>query len=379
MNRFRLPATVLLVVLGLLLTGGHSVVGAEEAKHNLRLEDATTPAGARGRLAIPANWNGRLLIIAHGFIPAGRPLYAGFDAAADPMYRPLLDEGWCVAATSYRRNGLVLRDGAADVEELRRLVAARLGRPPDAVFVEGSSMGGFIVALLAENPPHPSYRGALALGAALDISRELDPKEEVPTLAARPRFPVLFLSNRDEAAGPADYTHRANPAANAAVWTVVRDGHVNLNRQEISTAFAALRRWAEDGGKIEPTRDGTLPAPEPPPTVVFAADGLSATGRVLAVDPAYGNFTMDFRPADLARLGLKRGDTAVLRVGNAENVAAAAENRVLLGTTFDDVKQGEWVCFPTADGHTLVCRNFADAAGSTGATVGSAVTFLRRR
>ena len=109
-----------------------------------------------------------------------------------------------------------------------------------------------------------------------------------------------------------------------------------------------------------------------PSTVTFAADDRAATGRVLAVDPAYGNLTMDFRPADLARLGLKKGDTARVRFG-----AAGPEVSILLGTTFGDVKEGEWVCFPTADGYTLVCRNFADAADSTGAIVGSPVTLRR--
>ena len=335
--------------------------------------DDVAPGGARCRLAVPKTWNGQLLIIAHGYIPAGRPLFAGFDPA-DPVYRPLLADGWLVAATSYRRNGFVFQDAAADVEELRALVARRQGRTPDDVFVEGTSMGGFVVALLAENPPHPSYRGALALGAALDIH---EPGVEVPTLSGRPRFPLLFLSNRDEAAGPRDYARHAasSPSSSpTAVWTVARDGHVNLNRQEVYAAFAALRDGVKARTTVEPDRDGTVPPPPVPQTVEFAPDDRSATGKVIAVDPAFGNLTVDFRAADLARLGLKKGGTAVLRFGD---VAAGLESRVLLGTTFNDVPEGAWVCFPTADGFTLVCRNFADAAGSAGAAVGSAVTLRR--
>ena len=335
--------------------------------------DDVTPGGARCRLAVPKTWNGQLLIIAHGYIPAERPLYAGFDPA-DPVYRPLLADGWLIAATSYRRNGFLFREAAADVEELRALVAARQGRAPDDVFVEGTSMGGFVATLLAENPPHPSYRGALGLGAALEIRQ---PGVGVPTLTGRPRFPLLFLSNRDEAAGPREYTRRAAGAAVSlppAVWTVARDGHVNLNRQEVLAAFAALRDGVKAGKTMEPDRDGTVPPPPVPQTVEFQPDGRSATGKVIAVDPAFGNLTVDFRPADLARLGLKKGDTAVLRFGDT---AAGLEIPVLLGTTFQDVPEGAWVCFPTADGYTLVCRNFADAAGSSGATVGSPVTVRR--
>ncbi len=360
------PLCVLALALGLWAAPA-ATVGAK----GYELVEAATPGGARCRLAVPAAWNGHLLLIAHGYLPAGRPLYAGFDAE-DPVYRSLLAEGWIVAATSYRRNGFLFREAAADVEELRALVAQRQDRAPESVFVEGTSMGGFVAALLAENPPHPSYRGALALGAALDIR---EPGVEVPALTGRPRFPVLFLSNRDEAAGPGDYARRAGGTPpRPAVWTVARDGHVNLNRQEIGAAFTALRAWVE-AGEIEPVRDATRTPPPAPQTVAFAPDDRAATGRVLAVDPAYGNLTVDFRPADLARLGLQKGDTAVLRFGDT---AGTGEVCLLLGTTFGDVPEGGWVCFPTADGFTLVCRNFADAAGSTGAAVGSAVTLRRQ-
>ena len=85
---------------------------------------------------------------------------------------------------------------------------------------------------------------------------------------------------------------------------------------------------------------------------------------------------MDFRPAHLEQLRLKKDDTTALRFGDTV-AAGGQESRVLLGTTFNDVPEGAWVCFPTADGFTLVCRNFADAAGSAGAAVGSAVTVRR--
>ena len=375
MNPFLLRSS--LVFLATLFGGltATAPVGAGDAG-GAEIVEVASPSGARCRLATPAAWNGRLLLIAHGYIPAGRPLYAGFDPA-DPVYRPLLDEGWIVAATSYRRNGFLFREAAADVEELRALVVARVGRAPETVLVEGISMGGFVVALLAENPPHPSYRGALALGAALNIEQ---PGVEVPPLTARPRFPVLFLSNRDEAAGPTDYRRQAAiadaPVTPPAVWTVARDGHVNLNRAEVGAALTALRGWLETG-QVEATRDNTIVPPIPPPTATFSADNRLVTGKVIAVDPAFGNLTVDLRPADLVRVGLKKGDVAALRFADPDATAAGLEVRVLLGTTFGDVPEGEWVCFPTADGFTLICRNFADAAASAGVPVGSAVTVRR--
>ena len=209
------------------------------------LVDDVTPGGARCRLAVPKTWNGQLLIIAHGYIPAGRPLYAGFDPG-DPVYRELLADGWLVAATSYRRNGFLFREAAADVEELRALVARRQGRAPDAVFVEGTSMGGFVATLLAEDPPHPSYRGALGLGAALDIQA---PGVELPGAhRSAPLPPLVFVQPRrgGRPAGlraPCRGRHRFSPARRV-------DRHAGWARQpQPPGGFRRVRRAPGRGGK----------------------------------------------------------------------------------------------------------------------------------
>jgi pimeloyl-ACP methyl ester carboxylesterase len=58
-----------------------------------------------------------------------------------------------VAMTSYRRNGRVVRDGMEDVNQLRDYIEKNYGRP-NLCLLEGRSMGGCIVTLLAENYPH---------------------------------------------------------------------------------------------------------------------------------------------------------------------------------------------------------------------------------
>lgn len=323
-----------------------------------------TPGGADCLAAIPVHPNGKLLLIAHGFIPAARPLGASLRLD-DPAYRRLIDAGWTVAATSYRRNGMILADGAADVETLRQEVTRHHG-PFPAVVIEGTSMGGYIAAMLAENPPDPSYRGALALGAALEIKA---PEDAALPLTGKPKFPVLFLSTQDEIAGPADYARRAGDQA--VIWKVTRDGHVNLNRAEVGAAYDALLAWI-DGTPIAHAKDATLPPSPLPQTATFSPDGRSLTGCVTNIDPVYGNLTIDFRPEDADRLGWRRGDWASVRIGEAKE-----STPILHGATFGDVKEGAWVCFPTAEGQMFVCRNFADAAASSGAKIGARITVTR--
>ena len=51
--------------------------------------------GALFTVAIPPVWDGRLLLIAHGYRPPEAPLVPGFDSEYAP-YRSLLADGWMV-------------------------------------------------------------------------------------------------------------------------------------------------------------------------------------------------------------------------------------------------------------------------------------------
>jgi hypothetical protein len=48
--------------------------------------------------------------------------------------------------------------------------------------------------------------------------------------------------------------------------------------------------------------------------------------------------------------------------------------RALYGRTYTDVKKGEWVAFPDADGRTVLSRVLADAAGTAVLKVGDTVS-----
>ncbi len=84
--------------------------------------------GAKFPFARPALWNRNILLLAHGHRAEDRPLVA--DLFPEQLSRKaLLDEGWIIAKTSFRRNGIIIVDAIADLDALRANIAERLGPP----------------------------------------------------------------------------------------------------------------------------------------------------------------------------------------------------------------------------------------------------------
>lgn len=73
-----------------------------------------------------SEWNRSLLLIAHGYRPESAPLVADLfpEQAA---YAALLSEGWIIAKTSYRRNGIIVADAITDLDNLHDRVTADFG------------------------------------------------------------------------------------------------------------------------------------------------------------------------------------------------------------------------------------------------------------
>ncbi|MEO6004702.1 MAG: alpha/beta hydrolase [Opitutus sp.] len=327
--------------------------------------------GAQFTVLRPARWNRHVLLIAHGYVPEGRPLQVDLSLET-PAYRTLVNEGWLVGKTSYRRNGIIVTDAIADVNALLELIVKKYGKP-DRVILEGESMGGLIVTLLAERAPQ-DYQGAVAIGAALQID---EPGAKVRP-SGQPKIPLIFMSNQTELDGPLAYSTQPsstqNPALAPAVFRISRDGHVNVNQAERLVALRALNAWIDSGR-------GTLPVPTagatthdatviPRPTasrVVVAPDRRGFKAHVTAIARAYGNVFVDAQTLDFETAGIAPQTWFDL-------VAHGQSFRAFYGSGFDSVKEGEWVVFPDADGFTCVCRNFADAAGSARLSLGDEVT-----
>ncbi|OAI42650.1 hypothetical protein AYO41_03855 [Verrucomicrobia bacterium SCGC AG-212-E04] len=311
-------------------------------------------SGAKFVIAAPEKWNGSVLIYAHGLRPEGGPLVVEL-LPLKSAYRELLDRGWIIAATSYRRNGLVVADGLADVLNLRDEIAKRFGAP-DRVLLHGESLGGAIVALLMERES-AKFSGALGVGAAL----KLDENGAAVAFSAQPGGPLLLLSNRTEADVPGRYVELAAGAKVPPVaWTADRDGHVNVNQREIGTALAALNRWIDTGSAPAPQDD--TQAPEPRPSAMKVENGVNRAAMTQR-NPLYGNITLDFQSSDFVQLGIAQGDTFALEFGGKRVP-------VKLGKTYSDVPRGQYVAFFDAEDRLLVAINFGNAADVLGIKVG---------
>lgn len=104
--------------------------------------------GAGYRIEVPKNWNGMLVMYAHG--------YAGMGAAVnvnDPTIRAhLVRNGYAWAASSYSKNYYDVRAGVEDTNALAlafQKIAAQNGRAlaaPAKTYIIGTSMGGHIAA-----------------------------------------------------------------------------------------------------------------------------------------------------------------------------------------------------------------------------------------
>jgi hypothetical protein len=109
----------------------------------------TLPDGATWVADLPAQWNGVLLLYSHGF----GPLTAA-DAPDPATSAALLDRGYALAGSSYDPHGSMWALDSAvrdQFETLKQVEATVLPARPRQVLAFGTSMGGLISALEAQD------------------------------------------------------------------------------------------------------------------------------------------------------------------------------------------------------------------------------------
>lgn len=114
--------------------------------------------GAGYRIEVPKNWNGELVLYAHGFRGTGLEL-----TVSNPtnLRKYLLENGYAWAASSYSTNGYDVAQGAKDTHALGSFFNGIVGKP-SRTYVTGHSMGGHITAVMAEQYKN-SYDGAMPM------------------------------------------------------------------------------------------------------------------------------------------------------------------------------------------------------------------------
>ncbi len=133
-------------VLPLILLGTASAGFSAEATAP-RYLSGRLPDGALWRIAIPAPWNGTLLLYSHGYAPQ----IQAPALAPRGLESWLLQHGYALAASSYARAGWAVAEAVPDQRATLRQFTASAGRP-QRIIAWGESMGGLITVALAETP-----------------------------------------------------------------------------------------------------------------------------------------------------------------------------------------------------------------------------------
>lgn len=320
--------------------------------------------GAKYMVATPEKWEGKLVLIAHGYRTEGQPLDGDFDEKSR-FGEGLLEKGWAIGSTSYRRNGWIVEDAISDLKALRDEVVKKHGKVERCIVI-GSSMGGLIGTLIAEGAME-GVDGVVLIGAYLG-----DPDREegryYKTLNFRPKVPVLHLTNETELDHPRHYRKEAG-AEKTALWEIKRPGHCNVADIERLNGVLAMNDWIE-GKTIEKEKDGTVPPPVRTSTARKEEGGL--VGKVTLVSESWGNVSTDFVAADFEALGLKSGDAVVL-----EHRGKKLEASVV--GYWSEAEQGKAGVYVTAAGWVGVVINGGNAAEALGVTAGEEVRISRKK
>lgn len=310
--------------------------------------------GALYSIKQPEEANGKLILFAHGYRPESLPKSASYGAG-NLLPETLLEAGWTLASTSYRRNGWIMEEAGMDLMNLLDYIETEVMQPTE-VYLIGNSMGGGVITWLSENYGD-AFAGGLCLGAYLYGpigADEIESTELGVHFNASPQFPLLYLTNVSELEGPQAYIEAAGEA-NVALWTIDRFGHVNQNEVEQLAAFEALVAWVQRG-QIDRVKDATMHL-QPASTATITDGQIEALAQTLV--EVYGNFISNVVPADMEALGIEAGDTFALSA-NGQTVS------VYLGSSYQDVPVGEWVAFWNAEGYLLFCRNYKHAVDTLG-------------
>jgi hypothetical protein len=173
---------------------------------------STVTQGTRDHAAfiieVPPQWNGDLVMWAHGFRGQGTVLTV--DPPAFGLRAKLLGEGYAWAASSYAGNGYDVRTGVLTTKSLADFFARSVHRP-NRTYIAGVSMGGHVIGRSLEQYPN-YYEGALpmcgVMGDQFEFDYLLDYNLVAQDLAGVSVYPI-----------PPDYLTAFVPQINTALGT----------------------------------------------------------------------------------------------------------------------------------------------------------------
>lgn len=123
------------------------------------LAEDVDSAGAIYRYEVPVNWNGDLVMYAHGFRGCVADPSSGalvpLTVESPPLREYFLQLGYAWAASSYSKNCYDVKDGVESTNRLARIFMEEVGMP-ETTLITGFSMGGHVTGAAIEL--FPNYR-----------------------------------------------------------------------------------------------------------------------------------------------------------------------------------------------------------------------------
>jgi hypothetical protein len=110
-------------------------------------------ARAHYLVVMPAQWNGVLVVHAHGGPTLGEPKAERADEDI-ARWAVLVKAGYAYAASVFRQGGVAVRSAAEDTERVRRIFVAHVAQPRRTI-LHGQSWGAGVAAKLAETHAGP--------------------------------------------------------------------------------------------------------------------------------------------------------------------------------------------------------------------------------
>ncbi|MEO6172382.1 MAG: hypothetical protein ABIP02_04630, partial [Arenimonas sp.] len=197
-----------------------------EKREHIPVAVSSVLDGVPYRIDIPENWNGRLLMLLHGYEPKGVPRQEQWPQnEATPVF---LARGYAVAASAYSTQGWSVAEAIPENERLRSFFTDTYGKPA-RTYVVGFSLGSHI-ALASMEQQGQKYDGALAFCGANMPAAEVFSDGIVTPLVA---FDYFFPKNMPELLDPASPAMIDPSAIEAALKTDEAKAALLADRLEI--------------------------------------------------------------------------------------------------------------------------------------------------
>lgn len=215
--------------------------------------------GAGYRVEVPKNWNGRLVLYAHG--------YEGLDPVLKvsdiPIRRHLIENGYAWAASSFSRNGYDVRAGIEDTNALAlafTTIAARNNRPlppPSKIYIVGASMGGHVAAAAVERETLETAVNKVRYNGALPMCANVG-DTDLFSYASAYQLAAQYLAGVPATSFPVTDFASKEDRIQRELWRIFPTVPTDQGRK-LMAAFISLtggpRPIAEDSFRLKPMQD----------------------------------------------------------------------------------------------------------------------------